>query len=144
MKRFLVVAFSCSLLGAVAAAREEPVPVSVIQLIATPEKFDGKLVSVIGYLGWGERVGLYVYREDADHALDSNSVGVIPSQEMVGHREELNHMYVRIVAVVRTTRTARGLATDLENIKTCTVWSDPARPITHKYDNLRSPGPKPK
>ena len=147
MKRFLVVAFSCSLLGAVAAAREEPVPVSVIQLIATPEKFDGKLVSVTGYLVIGQELQtfLFLHREDAEHALDSNVVRVIPSQEMIRHKEELNDMYVSIVGVFRTTRTVGGwLATEIDDIDSCTVWSDPARPITHKHDNLHPPGPKPK
>src|SRR5947208_9935806 len=56
------------------STKAEPLYVSMLQLISTPEKFDGKLVSVIGYLRF-ELHGnlLFVHREDEENGILSNS-----------------------------------------------------------------------
>lgn len=59
---------------------EKPVPVSLIRLIANPEKFDGHRVRVIGVLGYGggldQAVCLYVSETDAQHGVMSNCISV--------------------------------------------------------------------
>ncbi len=66
-------------------AQNQPIPVSLVQLIATAVKFDGKMVTVRGYL---ESVGarhditahlLYLSREDAENRLD-NAVVMVASE----------------------------------------------------------------
>ena len=82
-------------------AQNQPIPVSLVQLIASPEKFDGKLVTVRGYL---ESVGarhditahlLYLSREDAENRLD-NAVVVVASEQMRRDEEKSNRMYVTL------------------------------------------------
>jgi hypothetical protein len=50
---------------AIAAPDETPQDVGMVQLLGAPEKYDGKLVRVIGFLSLEfEGVGLYLHRED--------------------------------------------------------------------------------
>ncbi len=49
--------------------------VSIIELIATPKVWDGKLVRVQGFCHIEfEETGLYLHREDADHMNSLNAV----------------------------------------------------------------------
>lgn len=54
---------------------DEPLEVSMIQLIATPDKFHGKFVRVIGYLHLEfEGNALYLHREDHLAAISMNGI----------------------------------------------------------------------
>ncbi|KFN41341.1 hypothetical protein [Arenimonas oryziterrae] len=60
-----------------APAVEDPINVSIIQLLATPEKFEGKLILVRGYVHFEfEGNGIYLHREDYEHGLTSNGLWV--------------------------------------------------------------------
>jgi hypothetical protein len=49
--------------------------VSVIQLIASPEKYHGKLVSVKGFMSLEvERRALFLHKEDCDNAVFENAL----------------------------------------------------------------------
>lgn len=138
MKGWVVIVLVCSLSASVSGAEERPVPVSVIQLIATPERFDGKLIVVTGFLVMTERTALCLHREDAEHEQASNSFSVIPTSEMRRDQEKLNGMYVRIVGVFHTTPAEGGwLVTQIREIRECYVVSDPARP--HELHGKRNP-----
>jgi hypothetical protein len=132
-RRVICIQMAFLLLGSRAAARDEPVSVSMIELIAYPEKFDRKTVSVVGYLTPVEEEHrtaiLFLHREDADQWLHSNGVLVIASDDMMRRKEQLYGMYVRIVGVFHATPAVGGqMVTEIKDIKACTVWSDPARP----------------
>jgi len=75
-----------------AVAREMPQDVSIVQLLATPEKFDGKLVRVIGFLCLAfEGDAVYLHREDFDHSLTQNALWVdVPEKR----DESLSRKYV--------------------------------------------------
>ena len=87
---FLLVCFSA--LPSRAADGEMPQDVSIIQLLATPEKFDGKLVRVIGFLCLAfEGDAVYLHREDFDHGLTQNALWVdVPEKR----DESLSRKYV--------------------------------------------------
>jgi hypothetical protein len=103
-------------------------------LIATPEKFDGKMVTVRGYL---ESVGaphdvfahfLSLSREDAENRL-YNAVVVVASEQMRRDEEKINRMYVTLTGMSRTVRASNGSSiTTIKDVQSCTVWSDPKRP----------------
>ena len=75
-------AWSVVLLVSVAAcwprtplADDEPPSVSIIQLLATPERYEGRLVRVQGVAHFAfEESALYLHREDADCMNSSNGV----------------------------------------------------------------------
>lgn len=54
-----------------------PTPVSMVQLIATPEKYHGQLIRVDGYLSVEfEDFALYLTRDDYEHLSGNNAVWV--------------------------------------------------------------------
>jgi len=125
------------LFAVIASIGEQPAkPVSMIQLIANPERFDGRSVRVLGYLTiahepkHGVQVILWLSEQDAKTLL--NGVLVIPSKEMLRDEEKLNRMYVSITGDYHTIHTrdedppGTGL---IKDVQSCTVWSDPSRPI---------------
>jgi hypothetical protein len=71
--------------------------VSVIQLISTPELFDGQSVRVIGFLHLEfEGDAVYVHRDDFDHLIEKNSVAVELSDAQARTWGKLNNHYVII------------------------------------------------
>ena len=69
----------------------KPLPVSLIQLIATPDKFDGKLIHVFG-LSAMSREGdlLYLDQADRDNVILSNAIWVRRTEQMGKDRMTLN------------------------------------------------------
>jgi hypothetical protein len=138
--RFFIVGLAFLWTAPTFLAQNQPIPVSLVQLIATAEKFDGKMVTVRGYL---ESVGarhdisahlLYLSREDAENRLD-NAVAVVASEQMRRDEEKINHMYVTLTGMSRTVRTSNGSsASTIKDVQSCTVWSDPKRPIGEPGD----------
>jgi hypothetical protein len=133
-KKLLAVIAGLSLLAPSAAGQSRPEPVSMIQLIAVPQKFNGKLVSVMGLLGYGEFPVLWVNELDAKHALFLNTVRISPSKEMARERDTINLKYVTIVGVFHAAGTGavEGLRGKISDIQSCTVWSDPQHPISER------------
>ena len=130
-----------SLLLAAASAfgQDRPRPVSLIQLLSTPEKFDGKIVTVTGFLAmsphpefFGQQPILYVHQVDAENVLVANSVLVVASEQMRRDREKLDGMYVTLTGLFRAIRAdsqdsyASGT---IANVRACTPWSDPKHPV---------------
>ena len=60
-----------------AIAGDTPEDVSIIQLIATPDKFDGKFISVIGFLVIAfEGDSIYLHQEDLEKGIPRNGLWV--------------------------------------------------------------------
>lgn len=60
----------------------DPIGVSLIQLIANPEKYDNKIVRLIGYLNLEfEGDAIYLHEEDNKHSITANSCWVNLTKE---------------------------------------------------------------
>lgn len=71
--------------------------VSVIQLISTPELFNGQDVRVTGFLHLEfEGDAIYVHRNDFDHAIAKNSLAIELSDAQARTWGKLNDHYVII------------------------------------------------
>ena len=87
-----------------AAAEQNPnltaTPVSMIQLIATPERFDNKQVSVIGFLNLEfEGDALWPSKGDYDANVIRNAIRFdVPSTLSADKRKQVNGRYVIVVA----------------------------------------------
>src|ERR1039458_7879227 len=109
MKYVVSFVLGCSLLASpIGRAQQQPSVISIIRLVAAPEKFDGKMVAVEGLLRigehpefFGEQPILYLHDEDAKNLLAANAVWVIPSDQMRRDREKLDRMYVNMTGVFR-------------------------------------------
>ena len=121
-----------------ATSQTRPTTISLVQLLASPQKFDGNTVMVQGFLRFyqqpkhGLNVFLYLHEEDAKNLLVSNGVLVIPSKQMLRDEEKLDRTYVHMTARfagVRAVGEESPSAGVLKDVQDCTVWSDPHRPI---------------
>ena len=118
---------------------KEPEWVTVFQLITTPEKFDGKLVAVTGFLELGrERDFFYLHQEDYKNGIVENALGIDRTKQMGAEKSSLNLKYVTVVAVFRSNHRTiappnRGTLTSVES---CRFWSDPDHPFRERIREL--------
>jgi hypothetical protein len=105
--------------------------VSLVQLIAQPEKFDGKRVRFIGFLRIEfEGDAIYLHREDFDHGISRNAVWInIPADMTKQQRSEVNMRYVVCVGVFQAARHGHmGMFSgEITNVRRLEFWSDQPR-----------------
>ena len=95
---FLVCAIAVLLVAPMKA--EEPTDVTLVQLIANADKFDGRLIRVIGFLRLEfEGNVLYLHREDYENALLGNGIWVDVTPAMAKERAALNMNYVLLEGI---------------------------------------------
>jgi hypothetical protein len=78
---------------------QQPLSVSLLQLIATPDAFDGKHVRVIGFVCIEhEGTGVYLHREDSEYGLTRNGLWLTVAETAAkGSREaEVKDRYALI------------------------------------------------
>jgi hypothetical protein len=123
-------------------ASQRPIMVSMVQLIATPEKYDGKLVVVVGYLSYGGPDGdsLFLSADDYENGVGENSLWVARTKQMWKERERLYDMYVGVTGVFHASRepetTAPHLAGLIADIQGCHFVSDPRHPMVERLKGL--------
>ena len=105
--------------------------VSLIQLIAQPEKFDRKPVRFIGFLRIEfEGTAVYLHREDFDHGISRNGVWIdIPSDMTDRQRRDVNMRYVICAGVFSAAnRGHMGMFSGaITNVRRIEFWSDEPR-----------------
>jgi hypothetical protein len=112
---------------------EEPLNVTLVQLIASPEKFDGKLIRVIGFLRLEfEGNVLYLHREDYEHAILGDGVWVDVTPEITKLRNTLNMHYVLLEGIFNSNdRGHMGMWSGaMKKIRRAEPWP---------FDNRKSP-----
>jgi hypothetical protein len=75
----------------------KPINVSMIALLATPERYNNRQVEIVGYLRIGympEDDSLWLYKEDAKKRIFKNSFGLILTPEQRKLFTQLNESYV--------------------------------------------------
>jgi len=126
----LVAGLLCLGLDGLAQGKNSVLPVSIIDVIANPEKYEGQKVAVIGFLVIEReprhpiRASLHVHEEDAKRYL-GNSVSIIPSQQMLKDRgfEAINQSYVRLTGKVTISRAQNGgRGAFIRDIEECVPW----------------------
>jgi hypothetical protein len=84
----------------VSVSTEAPLVVSLLQLIATPKRFDKKPIRVVGFLRLEfEGNALYLHREDYENAISGNGIWVEVSAEMAKQEDSLNMHYVLLQGI---------------------------------------------
>ena len=79
---------------------QEPTDVTLVRLIASPEKFDGKLIRVIGFLRLEfEGNVLYLHREDYENAILGDGIWVDVTPVVTKQSATLNMNYVLLEGV---------------------------------------------
>lgn len=131
------------LFAACALSADRPLPVSPIQLIINPAKYDKRLVMVTGYLWISEPHGispliLYPHREDFENQLPYG-IPIGSSKLLLDHRADLNRMYVVLIGTFHyrpgpgpDPTWEDGGTFGLGEIVSCILWSDPRDPVALK------------
>jgi hypothetical protein len=114
----------------------------MIQLIATPERFEGKTVRVIGYLHLEfEGNGLYTHQDDFVHALHRNGVWINIGKCGQPANASINDNYVLVEG--RFTGQANGhmglWSGSLSEVSRCMIW--PGRYPGRASNNSFKPKP---
>jgi hypothetical protein len=79
---------------------QQPSDVTLVRLIANPDKFDGKLIRVIGFLRIEfEGNVLYLHREDYENAILGNGIWVDVTPAIMKKKANLNMNYVLLEGV---------------------------------------------
>ena len=102
--------------------------VSLIKLIANPERYDGKAVRVIGFLNLEfEGDALYIHKEDFLAAISQNAIWVHINQSKLKNAAKCNKKYVIIEAVFDANNTGHmGMfGGALKNITRLDLWYQP-------------------
>jgi hypothetical protein len=135
----LLLALTCCFCFGSKGQEPAPIRVSLVQLIAAPDKFDAKVVAVWGFLVM-DREGdlLYLGQPDADNGLLENSIWIRRTEEMGKQKELLNRKYVKVVGTYRQNfyeqlGDPRG---GIPEVRAVTLWSDPSYPMSEKIKEL--------
>lgn len=77
-----------------------PTFVSMVQLLSNPERYDGKLVRVVGYV-WIEPEGaaIYLHKEDKVNSLTKNAIQLSLPEGAVKDKKQLSGYYVLVEGV---------------------------------------------
>jgi hypothetical protein len=74
----------------------------LIQLIANPEKYDGKQVQVVGFLRLEfEGDALYLHEDDYKNGIYGNAIGIGVTKESKWSKDDVNMRYVMVVGTFR-------------------------------------------
>jgi hypothetical protein len=114
--------------------------VSVIQLIATPEKFDGRRVAVFGFLALKqEDPVLWLHKEDADNYIIPNALWIFPSDKMRLDASAIDGKYVTVTGIFHAYQFGAyrraGQNGAITSISECKLWSDPNHPVGTQYNS---------
>lgn len=87
----------------------KPVVVGMIPLLASPEKYDGKIIQTWGFLNLRppEDNGIWLHKEDMDASLWKDSFRLQLTEKQDEQYKSLNHTYV----IVQGTLHSKGPAT---------------------------------
>jgi hypothetical protein len=125
-----------------AAAEPEIERATLLQVLAHPEKYDGKRLQLIGYLHLQfEGNALWLHKEDYDHAIIGNMVSIEVQGEIRKREKELNDEYVMVIGTFDAKDLGHmGLCSGtLKNITSCGFWPGPG-PAKPKRTPAAEPG----
>jgi hypothetical protein len=83
----------------------EPINVGMIALLASPQKYNGKIIQTIGFLNIGsmrENDNLWLHEDDGKFSLYKNSFALDLSDDQRKQFLHLNHTYVLITGTLHS------------------------------------------
>ena len=118
--------------SASAASPTEPQPagvtdVSLIQLVATPERFHGKFVRVIGYVRLEfEGNAIYLHHDDLKYGIEKNGLWLSVTHQIMKDRDKYTDKYVLVEGTFNSqNRGHLGMNSGaIEGLKRFQVWAE--------------------
>jgi hypothetical protein len=107
------------------AVAVEPLEVSLVQLIANPKDYDGKIVQVVGFVNLEfEGNAIYLHQDDYKHAIGKNGLWLDITDDIRKKQADFDQKYVLLVGTFNAKRTGHmGLFSGcIEKISHFQVW----------------------
>lgn len=104
---------------------QQPVNITMVQLIANPAQFDGRLIRVIGFLRLEfEGDVLYLHREDYENAILGDGIWVDVTPRIKSQSKTLNMHYVLLEGIFSSTEHGHmGMwSGTIKNISRAQLW----------------------
>src|SRR5882672_7970441 len=120
---FFLLAFLCWFVQPLVAA--EPLDVSLVQLIANPKDYDGKLVRVIGFVKLEfEGNAIYLHQDDYRHNITKNGLWIDVTDEIRKKQKDYDQKYVLLEGTFNAKETGHmGLwSGSIQKISRFQVW----------------------
>jgi hypothetical protein len=105
----------------------QTVMVSLVELIANPKNYDGKVVQVIGFVSIDfEDEAIYLHSDDYKHYVNKNGLWIEITPEIRQKRAEYDQKYVILVGTFDATRKGHmgNWSGTIRNIKSFGVWME--------------------
>lgn len=106
-----------------------PAALSVMQIIAAPEKYDGRVVGTVGYLALRDDHGiLYLHREDYDFGLYVNGLNIQFEPKLTGEDEarfNLHYVYLSGKFDAEDNGAGPARAGSIKRTSMVILWSTP-------------------
>lgn len=125
----------------VGAPKKQPGPINVgmIPLLASPEKYNGKIIQTIGFLNIGsmrENDNLWLHEDDGKFSLYKNSFALDLTDDQRKQFLHLNHTYVLITGTLHSegpegTKMNSGIIVDIKQLDGWQPYQ-PSSPATTK------------
>jgi len=103
----------------------EPLDVSLVQLIASPKGYNGKIVRLIGFVRLEfEGDAIYLHQEDYKHSISKNGLWIDVTEDMEKRKTALDQKYVLIEGTFDAKMTGHfGMwSGSIQKITRCQVW----------------------
>jgi hypothetical protein len=105
----------------------EPLHVSLIQLIANPKQYDGKVVVVTGFVRLEfEGNAIYLHQDDYKHRITKNGLWIDVSSDIRKRQKDYEQKYVLLVGTFNANQAGHlGLwSGSIQNISSAKAWSE--------------------
>jgi hypothetical protein len=138
MRKILVLIVLLTICGPAAVPKQLPPAISIIQLIANPEKYNGQTVTVMGFMTIAfESDMLYLSYEDYQHAIVPNAVWFERNPHIMADSEKLDLNYVEIIGTFTTDTIGFGLGRPgvggIKNVTSAVLRSELKHPIAERF-----------
>jgi len=98
------------------------VDVSLIQLIASPKDYDGKIVRLIGFMRLEfEGNAIYLHQDDYNHGISKNGLWITVTEDMQKRKAEFDRKYVLIEGTFDAKEMGAWCGS-VRKITRCQVW----------------------
>ncbi|WP_202839236.1 hypothetical protein [Luteimonas saliphila] len=123
--RALVVLLLAGLSPSVALSEESLEDVSLVQLVASPERYEGKMVMVSGFVNLEfEGNGIYLHKDDYEHGLNKNGLWLNANECKRDDARKFTNGYALVIGRFTSQRQGHmGLwSGEIQDVKSCTAW----------------------
>jgi len=104
-----IMSIMCSL-NVKAQQKDGPISISIISLLANPEKYNGQTIRIVGYVSIeAEGTAIFLHREDKVHSIFKNAIALHLNSRDLDKSKKLNANYVMIEGVFDSNTGPMGL-----------------------------------